>query len=244
MTEEREGQRKSISLGCITPSALGLAADEPAIGDIDLAGIESALPVWEGIVDTIMCDPKDVKEHQFLVLQIMRDTRQLRCAVAHLRSDGVHVPVQVEFSQELTADNVELAIGCLASDEIPHKTKAIIVLTKLLREIVELEVVEAGPWDEDSEEDEFDSVVEFASAPASRKMMVLVLALTAKVRALEEANADKRIGYLEGSRNAPQFLFDKLDKRLAIVEGAIASRAGNGPSNDQVPEVETPAANG
>ena len=93
----------------------------------------------------------------------------------------------------------------------------------------------------ESEEHEFDSVAEVVASTAGTKMMDMLVDLTAKVRALEEANAAKRLKYLESARNVPHMFFNQLDKRLAIVEGAIAGRPTPGPSNYEVPEHETSA---
>ena len=137
---------KSTSLGCLTPAALGLNADETSIGDIDLDGIESALTVWEDIVDILLCEPEAAKEYNFLMLQILRDTQTLRFAVAYLRSPGLHVPVHVKFCQELSAaaaaDAVESVISHLAAADGMDNSKQIAVLVSFLRELVELEVSE------------------------------------------------------------------------------------------------------
>ena len=90
---------------------------------------------------------------------------------------------------------------------------------------------------------------------ALAKILGTVFEIDKRVEALEEANANKRIGWLESARNVPHMFFAKLDERLAIVEGAIAGRPlperstgnapepevpDNGSSNWQVPEVESP----
>ena len=139
---------ESISLGCITQAALGLDTDEIPVGDVELARIESALSVWEYIVDTLLCEPEAARKYNFLMLQILRDTRQLCAAVAFLREPGLHVPVHVEFCQELgaaaAADAVESVIFHLAADGGMDNSEKIAVLVSFLRELVEEEVSEAA----------------------------------------------------------------------------------------------------
>ena len=141
---------------------------------------------------------------------------------------------------------VYLAYIC-ASSEFPDDTLWGYVDRLIRRAVPPTEAVEeaaeaARKFGEEAEgaEDQQETEQEYLSDVEESTVIEALVSLVNngidRIAALEEANANKRLGYLEGSRNVPQLLFDKLDKRLAIVEGAIAGRADNSPSNDQVPE--------
>ena len=143
MTDERESQMERVTLCCITRQALGLCADETAIGCIDLDGVESALPIWEDIADTLMCEPETAGKHHSVAVAIMRDTRKLRLVQAHLRPGGIRLPVPVTFCQDLLSDAIEPVISCLSSNDALAEPEAIPALVNLLCEMVEAETLEA-----------------------------------------------------------------------------------------------------
>ena len=142
MTEERDLHMEPIRLECLTRAILELTPDETSIGDINLPGVEQAIPIWETVADLLLCDSEAVERHNFFVLRITRDTQRLRDVVAFLKSGGIRLPVPVKFGQETTADDVEAVIRHFAADTDIAHPETIPALVGLLRELV---ADEAGP---------------------------------------------------------------------------------------------------